>query len=325
MAIKREDITNLFTTYIFPVAIPTLESELLLYRFGEPKPIPANAGDTVQVQYFSNLSVSTVPVDELVGSIGSSVSHTVATMRVRFFANDVPLSKLADVINEANWRQGAFGRLVFNAAQTGDRLARDALTTMTTNVQRVNDRSGVANFVATDAHNVDEMNQANTTLRNTDVMPHRLTPGKYPHIIRPRVAGDVRGDTGGGSNPNSLTWYDINRRNDMAKIENARIGSTMGLEVFESTEIQRLTNASSIAYYNNFVIGDSLFMTGAIGDLPSAPDSINAGRALIHLIPPEHSQATPHGNRWILAWDFYGSAGLIDDNRGVLLQAASGA
>jgi N4-gp56 family major capsid protein len=323
-ATKRADLTSYFTTYIYPMAIPTLEAELLMYRFGEPKPIPANAGDTVQVQFPANLTASTTPIDELVGLIGSSISYTNASLQVNFFANDVALSKLADVVNEINWRDGAMGRLIYNAADTGDLLARDALTGMATNVQLVNDRAAVNNLVATDTHNVEEMNQATGTLRNLNVRSHRLTPGCYAHIISTRVAQDIRGDTGGGSNPNELTWYDINRRNDLAMIEQARIGKTMGLEVFETSQIQRLTNSGSVAYYNNFVIGDNLFMTGAIGDLPNAPDSINSGRSLLHLIPPEYSQATPHGNRWVLGWDFYGGAGRIDDTRGVLLQAASG-
>jgi hypothetical protein len=205
-------------------------------------------------------------------------------------------------------------------------LARDALDDMTTNVQLVNDKT-TATFVATDTHNVDEMNQARTTLTNANAASHRLSPGAYIHVIATQVAGDVRGDTGGGSNPNSLTWYDQNRRSDVSMIENARIGRTVGLEVMETAAIQRLLGGSggTIAYYNNFVIADNLFMTGAIGSLPNAPDNINSGRSLVNLIPPEASHATKFENIWALAWSFYGAAGIIDDNRGVLLQAASGA
>ena len=119
----RADITSYFTTYIQPQAIPTLENRLLLYRFGEPQMIPRNAGDTVQVQYFSNLTSSSTPVHELSGGVANSVTPNLAQLRVRFFANDVQLSRLVDVINEANWRSGALGRLIFNAAETADLLA----------------------------------------------------------------------------------------------------------------------------------------------------------------------------------------------------------
>lgn len=328
MAFKRADASaqSLFTTHIQPTAIPTLEAEILMYRFGEPKTIPANAGDTIQVNFPANLSASTIPVDELVGSIGSTITHTSPTMSINFFANDIALSKLADVVNEVNWRDSAFGRLVYNMADIADLLARDTLTTLSTNIQRVNDRSAVTGFVASDTLNVSEINEATTTLRNLNVRPHRLTPGRYALLLASQVAGDIRGDTGAGSNPNALTWYDIARRNDMQAIQNARIGATMGCELFETTQIQNLVSGvgGAINYYNNFVIGDNCFMTGVLGDLASAPDSINAGRSLVKLIPPEYSQATPHGNRWILSGDFYGGAGLIDATRGVLLQAASG-
>ena len=324
----RDDITSYFTTYIQPNAIPTLENSLLMYRFGEPQVIPRNAGDTVQVQYFTNLTSSTVPVSELVGGFANSIGATPVTLRVRFFANDVQFSRLVDVINQANWRQGAIGRLIYNAAETADLLARDALAGMTTNVQLVNDRATAATFVATDTLNVDEINQAVTTLKVANVASHRLTPGRYPLILHSRVVGDLKGDTGGGSNPNALTWYDFARRNDMSAIENGRVGAVMGAEVFETNACPRFTTGGAgadIIYYEGFLIGDSLFMTGAIGDLPSAPDSINSGRPLIHLIPPSRTVVTPHDNLWVIPWDFYGAAGLIDGNRGVDLFAASAA
>ena len=328
-ATVRDDITSYFTTYIQPNAIPTLENELLMYRFGEPQPIPSGAGDTVQVQYFSNLTSSTVPVSELVGGFANSISATPVTLRVRFFANDVQFSKLADIINMANWRQGAIGRLIFNAAETADLLARDALASMTTNVQFVNDRASAATFVATDTMNVDELNQAVTTLKVGNVKGHRLTPGRYPTFLHSRVVGDIKGDTGGGSNPNALTWYDFARRTgDSSAIENGRVGSLMGAEIFETNACPRFTTGgagANVIYYEGFMVGDSLFMTGSIGDLPSAPDSINSGRALIHLIPPARTASTPHDNLWVIPWDFYGAAGLIDNARGVDLFAASNA
>ena len=316
---------SLFTTHIQPQAIPTLENELLMYRFGEPKTIPAQAGDTLQVQIAQSLTSSTTPVHELAGGFANRVNHTTATMRVHFFANDVQESRFADLINEVNWRDSAFGRLVFNAAETGDLLARDVLDDMSTNVQLVNSRASVATLVASDTHSVTEINNMVTTLRVGNAKPHRLTGGKFAHIIHNRNAGDLRGDTGIGSNPNQLTWYDLKRRNDSSAVENARLGATMGTEIFETSAIQRLTNASSVAYYNTFVIGDNLFMTGAIGSLPNAPDSINAGRSLIHMIPPAYTAYTPFGNVWVMSWDFYAGTGLIDDNRGGIIQAASSA
>ena len=183
----------------------------------------------------------------------------------------------------------------------------------------------VDDFIATDTLNINEINDATTTLRTANVRSHPMFPGAYAMVIHNRVAGDLRGDTGGGSNPNALTWYDQNRRNDASMLDNALIGRTMGAEVLETSAIQNLTNATSINYYNNFVIGDNLFMTGAIGGLAGAPETREAGGGVVSLIPPETSQATPFNNRYILAWNYYTGSGLIDDNRGVLLQAASGA
>lgn len=325
-AAERADITDLFTTFIQPKALPVLENALVLYRLGEPRPIPANSGDTTQVQWPDNLTSSTIPVNELSTGQANQLVWNTATMRVRFHANDIQFSKLVDLINMVGYRGESVNRLGFNAAETADLLARETLDDMTTNVQLVNDRAAVANFVATDTHNVDEMNQATTTLQVANATSHRLSPGAFVHVIASQVAGDVRGDTGGGTNPNALTWYDQNRRNDVSALENARIGRTMGLEVMVTSAIQRLLGgaAGTIAYYNNFVVADNLFMTGSIGSLPNAPDNRNAGNTLIDLIPPEVSQATPYGNRYIIAWHYYAAAGIQDDNRGVLLQAASG-
>jgi hypothetical protein len=266
-------------------------------------------------------------VSELVGGFANSSSPSNVTMRVRFFANDVQFSKLTDVINQANWRESQFGRCVFNAAETADLLARDAMASMTTNVQFVNDRASAVTFVATDTLNVDEVNQAVTTLDVANVKTHRLTPGRYPLVLHGRVIGDMKGDTGGGSNPNALTWYDFARRQDPSAFEAGRVGSVMGAEVMKTNACPRFTTGGggAIIYYEGFMVGDNLFMTGAIGDLPNAPDSINAGRPLIHLIPPARTAATPHDNLWIIAWDFYGAAGLIDGTRGVDLFAASNA
>lgn len=324
-AAERSDITALFTTYIQPQAIPTLENELVLCRLGVPKPIPANSGDTTQVQFPANLTSSTVPVSELATGFANQLSYTTATMRVFFYANDIQFSKLVDAINEVNYRDSAFGRLAYNAAETADLICRDALDDMTTNVQVVNDKTVGTDLAATDILNVSEINDATTTLRVANVRSHPMFPGAYALVIHNRNAGDLRGDTGGGSNPNALTWYDQHRRGDQSMLDNALIGRTMGAEVLETSAIQNLTDGNSINYYNCFMIGDNLFMTGQIGGLNGAPETREAGGGVVSLIPPEVSQATPFGNRYILAWNYYTGAGLIDDNRGVLLQAASAA
>ena len=325
-ATLRDDVTSLFTLNIVPQAIPTLENKILLYALGEPKPIPVNSGDNIQVQIYDNLTPSTTPAHELVTGLAASQTFSTATMRVRYYANDVQFSQWTDLVNEANFRDSAFGRLIFNAAEVADLLARDVLDDMTTNVQVVNNKTVGTDLAATDTHNISEINDATTTLQVANADPHRMGEGKFIHVIASRVAGDLRGDTGGGSNPNAVTWYDIQRRlGNGSAIEDASMGATHGCKILVTSAIQRLTDSNSITYYNNFVIADNLFMTGWMGGLPGAPESVEAARTLIHLIPPEYSPATPHGNLWILSWDYSAGVGLIDDNRGVLLQSASAA
>lgn len=326
-AATRTDLANaaLFTTWINRNAVPTLESELVLYRMGVPQTIPAGSGDTVQVQFAQNLAASSAAVHELATGVANQVSYTTASMRIRFYANDVQMSQLAEAINEVDYRGGSLGRLMYNGAQVADLVARDALETMTTNIIRAGVAATDAAFAATDLLVMDDLNKATTLLQVGDVQYHRMTAGAYCGAFHPRVCGDLRADTGTAGNAQDLTWYDFSRRNDASAFENASIGRTLSIEVKQSTNIRRFTNANGVAIYNNFVVGDWCFMTGSISGLPTIPAGERGGRPAIHLIPPTPSVSLPYANLWVMSYAYYAAGGLIDDNRGVMVKAASAA
>lgn len=329
-AFTRQDASDLslFTTWINSTKVPTLESKFMLYRLGVPQVIPPGSGDTVQVQFADNLPATSTPVDELATGVANQVSYTRATMRIRYHANDVQMSQLADAINEVDYRGGALGRLTYNGAQVADLVARDALEGMTTNVRFANAAASQAAMVAGDTLTMLDLNAITTTLNVADVDPHPLTPGAYCGVIHPRNAGDLRGQEPATSNATSLlSWFDFVKRQDASAFENASVARTLGIEIKQSTHIRRFLGGSggAVALYNGFVAGDHLLMVGAISGLPGVAPGERGGAPSINVIPPTPSHFAPYGNLWVLSFAYYTAGGLIDDTRGSLLTMASAA
>ncbi len=321
-ALRTGDITALVNNRIDRKLVPTLEKSFRLARFAEQRPLEKGQGDTVQLMFWDNPTISTAQADELAAGNENSLGNTTVTVQVGFYADDYAFSELAEAIDKTgSILSGHVGRAVYQVSGTYDTIVRDALSAAVATSTRVANGKTVANLLASDTVNIPELNHIVTVMEGRDVEPHPKAMGYYGAIYHTRNCGDMRGDTGGGG-PMALTWNDWSRRTSPGQLKSGELGDMLGIMPIKSTNIQRLTNGAGVVYYNAFVLGaDALVMTSINGLAAAAGE--RGGRPLVRVIPKMFSHATPFANKIRVVFKFYTGATIIDSTRLIMHQIAS--
>jgi N4-gp56 family major capsid protein len=324
---RTSDIANLIVKRIDRKLVETLEKNFVLADLGQPRLLRKNEGDTVQVHFWDNPTASTLASDELAGASENSLSFTTATVTVLFYSNDFAFSEFAEAIDvSGSIESGYVGRAIYNINEVIDTIVRDSVDSPAAASTRVANGKAVASSITTaDTINMYELNFITTTLEGRNVRAHPKGMGGYCGVFHTQQIGDLRADTGGSTNPQTATWYDMARRNDPAMFRNGTVGQVLNITVKRSTNIQRQLGATAgdVPYYNSFVFGNEAFMITSINGL-SQPGT-RGGRPLVKIIPAEMNHATPLGNKHRVVWKMYFGSAPIDDTRYFLFQSASSA
>lgn len=325
-AMRTSDIASLIVTRIDQKLISTLEKNFILADLGQPRTLNKNQGHTVQVHFWDNPVASTVPSDEAAGASENSLSFTTASVTVNFYSNDFAFTEFAEAIDvSGSIETGYVGRAVYNINEVIDTIVREAVDGGTQT--RLANAKTTATFLTTDTINVYELNFMTTSLEGQNVKPHPKDPGGgYCGVFHTQQVGDLRADTGGSTNPNVATWYDVTRRNAPEDFANGSVGRVMNVTIKRSTNIQRIGtggSGSNVAFYTSFVFGDEAFMITSINGL--AQPGTRGGRPLVKMIPAEMNHATPLGNKHRVVWKAYFGAAIIDNVRFYVFQSASSA
>ena len=329
MALRSSAIADLVNNRIDKRIVPTLESNFELAMFAEQRPLQRGDGDTEQLTFWNNPALNSAPSDEYASGNANSLTHTIVTVSVNMHADDYSISEFAEFIDKTgSVLSGHTGRMIYWVRGVYDIICRDALSAVAaTSVRVANGATVGTTLTALDSLNIPELNFIFTLMQGRNVEAHSKAQGtgvKYPGVYHSRPLGDLRADTGGAGGGNEMAWNDWARRARQGQLASGDVGAMIGIKPVQSTNIQRLTDANGVVYYQNFVFGDHAFVVTSINGL-AAPPGARGGKPLVRVIPKEYGHATVYGNVNRIVGKFYAGANIIDSTRMVMHQTASAA
>lgn len=193
-------------TYYDRNLLSRLLPRLVWALFGQPKPMPANEGQTVNFRRFSSLSAATTPLTEGVTPAGSELTVTQITVTPAQYGDFIKISDILDFTAPDPILTEGGQVLAEQAADTIDQLVRDVVVAGTT-VQYAGGVGGRGSIASTNKLTATEIQKAVRTMHNNKVRPitQILNPstgvgtkpvaGGYVGIVGPYALYDLKQDS----------------------------------------------------------------------------------------------------------------------------------
>ena len=228
----RTELSPEMKTFYDMNLIEAAGPNLVHNQFGEPHPIPANGGKTIEFRKFSTLPKATTPLTEGVTPDGKNLEVTAITANVNQYGDYIRQSDMLELTAIDNTIVQTTKKLGDQAGRTLDTVVRDILQSGT-NVLYASKWSGTTETVvahryeidATAKMKVDTIERAVTKLRANNVKP--MDDGYYVAIIHPNVAYDIRRDP---------DFIDIHKYAQPKELYTGEIGEIAGVRFTQSTE-----------------------------------------------------------------------------------------
>ena len=232
--------------------IEKAEADLIHDQFGKKKPIPKNAGKTIEFRAFTPLDKALTPLTEGVTPNGQKLDTSYQTATLNQYGGYVTQSDVLEMTAIDNTIIEAMRLISSQAGRTLDTVTREVLNAGTNVIYApagstaVNARSAVA---ATSLMTLDVIRNASLSLRRHNAP---RIDGSYVAIIHPDVAMDVRALAG---------WIDVVRYGDPSRVYKGEIGMIEGIRFIENTEakIFSAAGANSGNVYSTLFLGQDAF------------------------------------------------------------------
>lgn len=220
-------------TYYDRNLLSRLLPQLVWALFGQPKPMPANEGQTVNFRRFSSLAAATTPLIEGVSPAGSELSVSAITVTPAQYGDFIKISDILDFTAPDPVLTEGGQLLAEQAANTIDQLVRDVVVAGTT-VQYAAGRANRASVTSADKINATEIQKAVRTL----------------HVNKARkITAILNASTGVGTKPvnagyvgivGPLGLYDLKQDSKFMTVEQygSNAGGTLPNEVGALDEVR---------------------------------------------------------------------------------------
>ena len=267
--------------------IESASPKLVHNQFGEPHPIPANGGKTIEFRKFSTLPKATTPLTEGVTPDGKNLEVTAITANVNQYGDYIRQSDMLELTAIDNTIVQATKKLGDQAGRTLDTVVRDILQSGT-NVLYASKWSGTTetevehryDIDATAKMKIDTIERAVTKLRANNVEP--MDDGYYVAIIHPNVAYDIRRDP---------DFIDIHKYAQPKELYTGEIGEIAGVRFVQSTEAKIFNGADLASNSRTLLVNGALSNTKTVAfDGGTVASSSLVGREVI--IGSTHAKVT---------------------------------
>ena len=238
------------------------EPVLVHDQFGDPYPIPANGGKTIEFRKYDSLPKATTPLTEGVTPDGQSLNVTTITAEVQQYGGWTPITDVLQMTAIDNNIVQATKILASQAGRTIDTIVRDVLAGGTNVIYAPKVAAGAETAVASRA-TLDETAQLTSDLiarAATQLKAMNADPigDSYVGIIHPYVAYDLRRDP---------DWIDVHKYAAPDEIFNHEIGKLHGVRFVESSEAKIWTGdgcPTGLAVFGTLILGAHAYGTTEI-------------------------------------------------------------
>ena len=238
------------------------EPALVHDQFGDPYPIPANGGKTIEFRKYDSLPKATTPLTEGVTPDGQSLNVTTITAEVQQYGGWTPITDVLQMTAIDNNIVQATKILASQAGRTIDTIVRDVLAGGTNVIYAPKVAAGAETAVASRAA-LDETAQLTSDLiarAATQLKAMNADPigDSYVGIIHPYVAYDLRRDP---------DWIDVHKYAAPDEIFNGEIGKLHGVRFVETSEAKIWTGdgcPAGLAVFGTLILGAHAYGTTEI-------------------------------------------------------------
>lgn len=227
-----QTMTEEMKTFYEKRLIDQAEPALVHNQFGDPYPIPANGGKTIELRKYDSLPKATDPLEEGVTPDGQSLTVSIVKSDLHQYGGWTPITDMLQMTAIDNNIVQATKVLASQAGRTMDSITRDVLVGGTNVIYAPKIASDGTETEVTSRKNLDASAQLTSDLvaraaaqlkaMNTDPLGD-----SYVAIIHPYVAYDLRRDP---------DWIDVHKYSQPDEIFNGEIGKLHGVRFVETSE-----------------------------------------------------------------------------------------
>ena len=192
--------------------------ELVFAKYGQKRPIPKNAGKTINFRRFTPLDPATEPLEEGVTPEGSKLNVDEVEATLEQFGDYVEITDVLDLVGIDPVATETSELLGEQAGKTIDVVVRD-IVCAGTNVQYAGGGESASAVIS-----AAEVKKAARTLKKANAPK---IDGSYIGIIDPDISYDIQNDP---------LWQDISKYSGGTKIMEGEIGKLGGVRFFATTE-----------------------------------------------------------------------------------------
>ena len=234
--------------------IDQAEPALVHDQFGDPYPIPANGGKSIEFRKYDSLPKATTPLTEGVTPDGQTMNVSTVTAEVRQYGGWVPITDTLQLTSIDNNIIQATKIIASQAGRTLDTIVRDVLAGGTNVIYAPKIGEGGAETAVTSRATLDATCQLTSDLiarAATQLKAMNADPigTSFVGIIHPYVAYDLR------RNPE---WIDVHKYSTPENIYNGEIGKLAGVRFIETSEAKIWTGSgcpSGLAVFSTLILG----------------------------------------------------------------------
>ena len=234
--------------------IDQAEPALVHDQFGDPYPIPANGGKTIEFRKYDSLPKATTPLTEGVTPDGQTMNVSTVTAEVRQYGGWVPITDTLQLTAIDNNILQATKIIASQAGRTLDTIVRDVLAGGTNVIYAPKIGEGGAETAVTSRATLDATCQLTSDLiarAATQLKAMNADPigTSFVGIIHPYVTYELRRDP---------DWIDVHKYAQPDEIYNGEIGTLHGVRFVETSEakIWKGTGCpAGLAVFSTLILG----------------------------------------------------------------------
>jgi N4-gp56 family major capsid protein len=203
--------------------------------------------DTLMFVSYPDLALATTPLTEGSAPTAKALTQNVVTVSTQQFGDVLNLSDVAKVKAPVDLADIAAERITRQAAESIDKISRDAIALGGTPVYQSGDttRAGLAS--------TDYLTAADVMGLRAKMIAAKIplmADGMYKLIVHPYTALDLRSE----AVANAGAWMDVNRYSNPSQIMKGEVGSYHGFHVIEVPNAPTFSSTTTV--YASFALGD---------------------------------------------------------------------
>lgn len=248
-------LSNNLHTYYHKRLLMSAEKKLVVAKLGFEKEHPKGNGTNSFVLKYGNISESTSTLAEGVTPTAATVDTNKYTVIVNQYGQYIPISDFLIKTAIDPVMSNISDRLGYAAAQSMDTIVQNELiANATNNLKYVGSGNTADNDIsAAEIYSGQDILKVIRVLRSNDAPT--FEDGKYVWVVHPNISTDLMADTSAGG------FIELNKYvSGLADGPvNGEIGRMYGSKIVESSNIQSVDNASTVAVYRSLVLAKDAF------------------------------------------------------------------